>query len=42
MVKGVDTVSIHPHVLHGILGANKGVLIDVFNPIQEDLMTMKL
>jgi quercetin dioxygenase-like cupin family protein len=37
-VKGGDTVYIPPHVLHGAICTESGVLIDVFSPMREDFM----
>jgi len=37
-VKGGDSVYIPPHVLHGAICTEKGILIDVFSPIREDFM----
>jgi len=37
-VKGGDTVYIPPHVLHGAICTEAGVLIDVFSPMREDFM----
>lgn len=37
-VKGGDTVYIPPHVLHGAVCTEAGILIDVFSPIREDFM----
>ena len=37
-VKGGDTVYIPPHVLHGAVCTDAGILIDVFSPIREDFM----
>lgn len=37
-VKGGDSVYIPPHVLHGAICKESGVLIDVFSPIREDFM----
>ena len=39
IVKGGDTVYIPPHVLHGAICKEEGILIDVFSPIREDFMT---
>lgn len=38
VVKGGDTVYIPPHVMHGAICKEEGVLIDVFSPIREDFM----
>ena len=37
-VKGGDTVYIPPHVLHGAICTEAGVLIDVFSPMREDFL----
>lgn len=37
-VRGGDSVYIPPHVLHGAICTEKGILIDVFSPIREDFM----
>lgn len=37
-VKGGDAFYIPPHVLHGAVCTEAGVLIDVFSPIREDFM----
>ncbi len=37
-VKGGDAFYIPPHVLHGAICVEAGVLIDVFSPIREDFM----
>ena len=37
-VKGGDSVYIPPHVLHGAICTEAGILIDVFSPIREDFM----
>ncbi|GFZ87043.1 cupin [Aquaticitalea lipolytica] len=37
-VKGGDTVYIPPHVLHGAICKEEGILIDVFSPIREDFI----
>jgi quercetin dioxygenase-like cupin family protein len=37
-VKGGDTVYIPPHVLHGAICTEAGVLIDVFSPMREDFI----
>ena len=37
-VKGGDSVFIPPHVLHGAICTEAGILIDVFSPIREDFM----
>lgn len=37
-VKVGDTVYIPPHVLHGAVCTDAGILIDVFSPIREDFM----
>ena len=37
-VKGGDSVYIPPHVLHGAICTEVGILIDVFSPIREDFM----
>ena len=37
-VKGGDTVYIPPHVLHGAICTEAGILIDVFSPMREDFM----
>ncbi|MEN8789947.1 MAG: cupin domain-containing protein [Flavobacteriaceae bacterium] len=37
-VKGGDAFYIPPHVLHGAVCLEGGVLIDVFSPIREDFM----
>ena len=39
IVKGGDTVYIPPHMLHGAICKEEGILIDVFSPIREDFMT---
>ena len=38
MVTGGDTVYIPPHVMHGAICTEAGVLIDVFSPMREDFM----
>ena len=38
MLKGGDCFYIPPHVLHGAICKEAGVLIDVFSPIREDFM----
>ncbi|WP_299114076.1 cupin domain-containing protein [uncultured Winogradskyella sp.] len=38
IVKEGDSVYIPPHVLHGAVCIQTGVLIDVFSPIREDFM----
>ena len=38
LLKGGDSFYIPPHVLHGAICKNKGMLIDVFSPIREDFM----
>jgi quercetin dioxygenase-like cupin family protein len=37
-VKGGDAFYVPPHVLHGAICLEGGVLIDVFSPIREDFM----
>jgi len=37
-VKGGDSFYIPPHVMHGAVCTEAGVLIDVFSPIREDFM----
>ena len=37
-VKAGDSVYIPPHVIHGAVCTESGVLIDVFSPIREDFM----
>ncbi len=37
-VKGGDSFYIPPHVMHGAICTEAGVLIDVFSPIREDFM----
>ena len=38
IVKAGDSVYIPPHVLHGAVCTETGILIDVFSPIREDFM----
>ncbi len=38
-VKGGDAFYIPPHVLHGAVCTEAGILIDVFSPIREDFMS---
>lgn len=38
LLKGGDSFYIPPHVLHGAICKNEGMLIDVFSPIREDFM----
>lgn len=38
IIKGGDCFYIEPHVLHGAICLEDGVLIDVFSPIREDFM----
>ncbi|MDO6738420.1 cupin domain-containing protein [Wenyingzhuangia sp. 2_MG-2023] len=38
MVKGGDSFYIPPHVMHGAICREAGLLIDVFSPIREDFM----
>jgi len=38
IVKGGDAFYIPPHVMHGAICKEAGVLIDVFSPIREDFM----
>ncbi|NIJ45761.1 quercetin dioxygenase-like cupin family protein [Wenyingzhuangia heitensis] len=38
MVKGGDSFYIPPHVMHGAICKEAGLLIDVFSPIREDFM----
>jgi len=38
IIKGGDCFYIKPHVLHGAICLEDGVLIDVFSPIREDFM----
>jgi quercetin dioxygenase-like cupin family protein len=40
ILKGGDCFYIPPHVLHGAICLEDGVLIDVFSPIREDFMTV--
>ncbi|MCL4123189.1 UNVERIFIED_CONTAM: hypothetical protein GTU68_025888 [Idotea baltica] len=37
-VHGGDSVYIPPHVMHGAICTESGILIDVFSPIREDFM----
>ncbi len=37
-VKGGDSVYIPPHILHGAVCTEAGILIDVFSPIREDFI----
>ena len=37
-LKGGDSFYIPPHVMHGAICTEAGVLIDVFSPIREDFM----
>lgn len=39
IVKGGDAFYIPPHVMHGAICLEAGVLIDVFSPIREDFMS---
>ncbi|WP_411031671.1 cupin domain-containing protein [Spongiimicrobium sp. 3-5] len=39
LMKGGDSFYIPPHVMHGAICKEAGVLIDVFSPIREDFMT---
>ena len=39
ILKGGDSFYIPPHVMHGAVCTEAGVLIDVFSPIREDFMT---
>ncbi|MGA9638091.1 cupin domain-containing protein [Flavobacterium sp.] len=38
ILKGGDCFYIPPHVLHGAICLEEGILIDVFSPIREDFM----
>ena len=38
MMKQCDCFYIPPHVLHGVVCLEDGLLIDVFSPIREDFM----
>jgi quercetin dioxygenase-like cupin family protein len=38
ILKGGDSFYIPPHVLHGAICLESGVLIDVFSPIREDFI----
>ncbi|MGY8915687.1 MAG: cupin domain-containing protein [Flavobacteriales bacterium] len=38
ILKGGDSFYIPPHVMHGAICLEDGVLIDVFSPIREDFM----
>ena len=38
ILKGGDSFYIPPHVLHGAVCMEAGILIDVFSPIREDFM----
>ncbi|MET7027948.1 cupin domain-containing protein [Sediminicola luteus] len=38
ILKGGDSFYIPPHVMHGAICIEDGVLIDVFSPIREDFM----
>ncbi|TVZ26690.1 Cupin domain-containing protein [Gillisia sp. Hel_I_86] len=38
VLKGGDSFYIPPHVMHGALCLEDGMLIDVFSPIREDFM----
>lgn len=38
VMKEGDCFYIPPHVIHGVLCLEKGLLIDVFSPIREDFM----
>lgn len=39
ILKGGDSFYIPPHVMHGAICTEAGVLIDVFSPIREDFMS---
>lgn len=39
ILKGGDSFYIPPHVMHGAVCMEAGILIDVFSPIREDFMT---
>jgi quercetin dioxygenase-like cupin family protein len=41
VLKGGDSFYIQPHVLHGAVCIESGMLIDVFSPIREDFMNKK-
>ncbi|WP_128757855.1 cupin domain-containing protein [Leeuwenhoekiella aequorea] len=38
LLKGGDSFYIPPHIMHGALCKEDGMLIDVFSPIREDFM----
>jgi quercetin dioxygenase-like cupin family protein len=38
IIKAGDSFYIAPHVLHGAICLEEGILIDVFSPIREDFM----
>ncbi|GAA4848791.1 cupin domain-containing protein [Algivirga pacifica] len=38
MLKGGDSFYIPPHVVHGVICREKGMLIDVFSPVREDFL----
>lgn len=38
IMKAGDSFYIPPHVIHGVLCLEEGLLIDVFSPIREDFM----
>lgn len=40
IIKGGDSFYIPPHILHGAICLEEGILIDVFSPIREDFMKM--
>lgn len=40
IMKGGDSFYIPPHILHGAICLEDGILIDVFSPIREDFMKM--
>jgi quercetin dioxygenase-like cupin family protein len=42
ILKGGDSFYIQPHVLHGAICLESGVLIDVFSPIREDFIKKEI